>query len=169
MLCDPKMREQSTKERFCISSCQRYHEGVILHCLHYLTDDANISLQPNINYMRRQLLIQLHKGKAFTSHLLDEAVLPGHSSPTYTLHLSFRGQRFRSKPAVCTDEPDIRESFLLELHVNEQKGTEFKSCMSVRLFNVQSAHSMLNCGRISATIIQFGYDIISRLLFEYSR
>ncbi|KAF6036841.1 CEP76 [Bugula neritina] len=73
---------------------------------------------PGINYMRRQLLLQIHKGKAFTSHLLDQPTLPGHTAPTYTLHLSFRGQRFRSRPVACSDEPDLRESFLVELHLN---------------------------------------------------
>ena len=77
---------------------------------------------PNINYMRRQLLVQIHRGKAFTSHLLDQPTLPGHTAPTYTVHLSFRGQRFRSEPKPCANEPDIRESFLLELHLDESKG-----------------------------------------------
>ncbi|XP_067934415.1 centrosomal protein of 76 kDa-like isoform X2 [Watersipora subatra] len=76
---------------------------------------------PNINYLRRQLLVQVHTGKAFTSHLLDQPTLPGHTPPTYTLHLSFRGQRFRSQPTPCSDEPNIRESFLLELHLNDNK------------------------------------------------
>ena len=88
----------------------------------YLVGETSQPPHPNINYMRRQLLIQIHRGKAFTSHLLDQPPLPGHSNATYTLHLSFRGQRFRSRPANCTDEPDIRESFLLELHHNDQKG-----------------------------------------------
>lgn len=95
---------------------------------------------PNINYMRRQLLLQVHKGKAFTAHLLDQPTLPGHTSPTYTLHLSFRGQRFRSRPAVCTEEPDIRESFLLELHTNDSQGLSLSAKLQRPTCHLKSVH-----------------------------
>lgn len=35
---------------------------------------------------------------------------------SFTLHLHFRGQRFKSRPVPCACEPSFDEGFLLELH-----------------------------------------------------
>ena len=40
----------------------------------------------------------------------------GQSSSTFTLHIHFRGQRFKSRPVACACEPSFEEGFLLELH-----------------------------------------------------
>ena len=37
-------------------------------------------------------------------------------SASFTLHIHFRGQRFKSRPVPCACEPSFEEGFLLELH-----------------------------------------------------
>ncbi|CAN0159045.1 unnamed protein product [Lampetra planeri] len=78
----------------------------------------------NIDPGRRYLHLRVLGGRAFLEHLhmgpsppaSPPAGTPGRPGPTLTLHLNFRSQRFRSKPAACACEPDLRDSFLLELH-----------------------------------------------------
>ena len=71
----------------------------------------------NVDPTRRYLFLQILGGKAFLEHLQDTEILPGHSmGPTFTLHLCFRGQRFKSRTVPCACEPDIKEGFLLEMH-----------------------------------------------------
>ena len=71
----------------------------------------------NIDPNRRYLYLQVLGGKAFLEHLQDSEPLPGHSSAaTFTLHVCYKGQRFKSRPVPCACEPDIQEGFLLELH-----------------------------------------------------
>ena len=60
--------------------------------------------------------MQVLGGKAFLEHLQEPEALPGQVTSTFTLHINFRGQRFRSRPTACACEPDIQEGFLLELH-----------------------------------------------------
>ena len=60
--------------------------------------------------------MQVLGGKAFLEHLHEPEALPGQVTSTFTLHINFRGQRFRSRPTACACEPDIQEGFLLELH-----------------------------------------------------
>ncbi|XP_078607268.1 centrosomal protein of 76 kDa-like [Branchiostoma floridae x Branchiostoma japonicum] len=69
-----------------------------------------------IDPTRRHLYLQVKGGKAFLEHLQEPEPLPGQVGPTFTLHVLFRGQRFRSKPVPCACDPDIQEGFLLELH-----------------------------------------------------
>ena len=89
--------------------------------------------------------MQIHRGKAFTSHLLDQPTLPGHTAPTHTVHLSFRGQRFRSEPKPCANEPDIRESFLLELHLDDSKGLYRHLYTILATFTIVLALSLSPC------------------------
>ncbi|KAK7147789.1 hypothetical protein R3I94_010349 [Phoxinus phoxinus] len=80
--------------------------------------DKNITqLKPtNISPLRRYLYLQVLGGKAFLEHLQEPEPLPGQVCSTFTLHLYFRNQRFRSKPVPCACEPDLQEGFLLEVH-----------------------------------------------------
>ncbi|XP_018412337.1 PREDICTED: centrosomal protein of 76 kDa isoform X1 [Nanorana parkeri] len=70
----------------------------------------------NIDSSRRYLHLQVLGGKAFLEHLQEAEPLPGQVCSTFTLHLHFRNQRFRSKPVPCACEPDFQDEFLLELH-----------------------------------------------------
>ncbi|XP_051721491.1 centrosomal protein of 76 kDa isoform X2 [Ctenopharyngodon idella] len=70
----------------------------------------------NISPLRRYLYLQVLGGKAFLEHLQEPEPLPGQVCSTFTLHLHFRNQRFRSKPVPCACEPDLQEGFLLEVH-----------------------------------------------------
>ncbi|XP_072267577.1 centrosomal protein of 76 kDa [Pyxicephalus adspersus] len=70
----------------------------------------------NIDPSRRYLHFQVLGGKAFLEHLQEVEPLPGQVCSTFTLHLHFRNQRFRSKPVPCACEPDFQDGFLLELH-----------------------------------------------------
>lgn len=80
--------------------------------------DKNITQLQNINIdpSRRYLYLQVLGGKAFLEHLQEPEPLPGQLSPTFTLYVHFRNQRFRSKPVPCTCEPDLKDGFLLEIH-----------------------------------------------------
>jgi len=60
--------------------------------------------------------MQFLGGKAFLEHLQETDALPGQVTSTFTLHINFRGQRFKSRPVPCACEPDLHEAFLLELH-----------------------------------------------------
>lgn len=73
-------------------------------------------LSVHIDPKRRYLYFQILGGKAFLEHLQEPDKVPGGISSTYTLCLGFRNQRFRSKPVPCACEPDLQESFLLEVH-----------------------------------------------------
>ena len=70
----------------------------------------------SVDPTRRYLYLQILGGKAFLEHLQEPQPFPGQVTSNFTLHLSFRGQRFRSRPTPCACEPDIQEGFLLELH-----------------------------------------------------
>ena len=58
---------------------------------------------------KRYLYFQVLGGKAFLEHLQEPEPIPGQVSSTFTLHVHFRGQRFRSRPVPCACEPDINE------------------------------------------------------------
>ncbi|CAL1610487.1 unnamed protein product [Knipowitschia caucasica] len=73
----------------------------------------------NIDPCRRQLFLQIQGGKAFLEHLQEPEPLPGQVCSTFTLHLHFRNQRFRSKPVPCACEPDINEGYLLDVHKDD--------------------------------------------------
>ena len=70
----------------------------------------------NIDPTRRYLYFQIVGGKAFLEHLQEPEALPGQTTATFTVHMHFRGQRFRSRPVPCACEPDFQEGFLLEMH-----------------------------------------------------
>ena len=70
----------------------------------------------NVDPTRRYLYLQVLGGRAFLDHLQETPSLPGQITSIFTLHLNFRGQRFRSRPTPCACEPDLQEAFLLELH-----------------------------------------------------
>ena len=48
-------------------------------------------------------------GKAFLEHLQDPEPIPGKVTSTFTLHVHFKGQRFKSRPVPCACEPDLTE------------------------------------------------------------
>ena len=58
---------------------------------------------------KRYLYLQVLGGKAFLEHLQDPEPMPGKVTSTFTLHVHFKGQRFRSRPAPCACEPNINE------------------------------------------------------------
>ncbi|CAH1779275.1 unnamed protein product [Owenia fusiformis] len=70
----------------------------------------------NIDPSRRYLYLQVLGGKAFLEHLQEPQPLPGQVSSTFTVHINFRSQRFKSKPTPCACDPNIQEGFLLEIH-----------------------------------------------------
>lgn len=58
-------------------------------------------------------------------------LLPGHTqaqSAYFTIYVSFRGQRFKTRAFSCSCEPKINEGFLLELH-KDRPGTESTSSL----------------------------------------
>lgn len=65
----------------------------------------------NIDPTRRHLLLQVTGGRAFFEHLTGHYV-----DSTLTLHVHFRGQRFRSQSTPCTSEPNFSETYVLEIH-----------------------------------------------------
>jgi centrosomal protein CEP76 len=74
----------------------------------------------NIDPTRRYLYMQLVGGKAFLEHLNEPEATPGTMTSSLTVHINFRGQRFRSRATPCACEPDFQEGFLLELHKDAQ-------------------------------------------------
>ena len=70
-----------------------------------------------INPKKRHLYLQFLGGRAFVEYVSSSSDLPGKSSSssTLTLDVHFRSQRFRSRPAICACEPDLKEGFLLQL------------------------------------------------------
>ena len=76
---------------------------------------------------RRYLCIEVLGGRAFLDHLQHEleldpnsatgsaSALPPPGKSTFVLHLAFRGQRCRSRPALCACEPDLHDTFLFDL------------------------------------------------------
>jgi len=83
----------------------------------------------NVDPTRRYLYVQILGGRAFLDHLHDDQVTAAGDEEshgggrlglfsTLTVHLNFRGQRFRSRAVPCACEPDIQEGFLLEVHAN---------------------------------------------------
>lgn len=87
---------------------------------HHVDKDGILQSVPlnkaNVDPTRRYLYFQIIGGKAFLEHLQEGEALPGYRCSTFTLHLYFRGQRFKSRPVPCACEPDLKEGFLLELH-----------------------------------------------------
>ena len=79
--------------------------------------------------------MQVLGGKAFLEHLQEPEPLPGQTLSNFTLHIHFRGQRFKSRPVPCACEPDFQEGFLLELH--KEKGGRL---MNSLLFDCQLGH-----------------------------
>ncbi|KAK2191243.1 hypothetical protein NP493_55g07029 [Ridgeia piscesae] len=77
---------------------------------------SDAAAKTNIDPTRRYLYMQFLGGKAFLEHLQETDALPGQVTSTFTLHINFRGQRFKSRPVPCACEPDLHEAFLLELH-----------------------------------------------------
>ena len=69
------------------------------------------------------LFLEVLGGRAFVDHLVDPDLptggMRGPPRPplsTFTLHVLFQGQRFRSRPVPCSCEPQFREGFLFDLH-----------------------------------------------------
>mgnify|MGYP000185190281 FL=1 len=58
---------------------------------------------------KRYLYLQVLGGKAFLEHLQDPEPIPGKVTSTFTLHVHFKGQRFKSRPVPCACEPDLTE------------------------------------------------------------
>ncbi|PFX21677.1 Centrosomal protein of 76 kDa [Stylophora pistillata] len=80
---------------------------------------------------KRYLYLQVLGGKAFLEHLQDPEPLPGKVTSTFTLHVHFKGQRFRSRPVPCACEPDINEGFLLELQKDGGKMADAATLLSI--------------------------------------
>lgn len=88
----------------------------------------------NVDPTRRYLFLQIIGGKAFIEHLQDDPY-PGLSKPLFTVHILFRGQRFKSRPVPCACEPDIQEGFLLELH-KENAGETAKMADTASMLSI---------------------------------
>ena len=61
------------------------------------------------------IYFQVLQGRAFVDHLTSETELLSQDTPTFTLHVYFRHQRFQSSAVPCSCEPEFKEGFLLEL------------------------------------------------------
>ena len=72
-------------------------------------------LKTRINPKKRHLYLQFLGGKAFVEFVPSDISGNSSSSSTLTLDVHFRSQRFRSRPAICACEPDLKEGFLLQL------------------------------------------------------
>lgn len=97
----------------------------------------------NIDPKRRYLYFQILGGKAFLEHLQEPDKVPGGISSTYTLCLGFRNQRFRSKPVPCACEPDLQESFLLEVHQDAKGNGSKMADSSIMLSMCDPIHMVL--------------------------
>uniref|UniRef100_A0A8C4PY17 Centrosomal protein of 76 kDa n=1 Tax=Eptatretus burgeri TaxID=7764 RepID=A0A8C4PY17_EPTBU len=62
---------------------------------------------------RRHLCLEVQGGRAFLEHL---GMQPRESAGTLSLSLHCRAQRCHSRPAPCACEPDLRVSFVMQLH-----------------------------------------------------
>ena len=76
---------------------------------------------------KRYLFLQVRGGRAFLDHLQDGHT--PHSHASLTLHALFCGQRFRTRPAPCSCEPNLRESFLFELVKRDRRATSYSDRM----------------------------------------
>ena len=94
--------------------CVFTHIIIIMYDMAFCT--LHICITANVDPTRRYLYLQVLGGKAFLEHLQEGQPLPGQVTPNFSLHINFRGQRFRSRPTPCACDPDIQEGFLLELH-----------------------------------------------------
>ncbi|XP_056330786.1 centrosomal protein of 76 kDa isoform X1 [Danio aesculapii] len=83
---------------------------------HFVDQNITQLKTANIGQLKRQLYLQVVGGRAFLEQLQEPEPLPGQVCSTFTLHVHFRNQRFRSKPIPCACEPDLQEGFLLEIH-----------------------------------------------------
>uniref|UniRef100_UPI00358E81E0 centrosomal protein of 76 kDa isoform X2 n=1 Tax=Myxine glutinosa TaxID=7769 RepID=UPI00358E81E0 len=66
-----------------------------------------------IDVARRHLCLEVQGGRAFLEHL---GMQPRESAGTLSLSLHCRAQRCRTRPAPCACEPDLRASFVVQLH-----------------------------------------------------
>jgi centrosomal protein CEP76 len=90
----------------------------------------------NIDPSKRHLYLQILNGKAFLEYLTqtddgEPNLLPGHAQTQaayFSIYVSFRGQRFKTRAFSCSCEPKINEGFLLELH-KDRPGTESTSSL----------------------------------------
>lgn len=88
---------------------------------HFINKDEKLLSAPsvkkaNLDPTRRYLYLQFVGGRAFLEHINEPESLPGQTCSALTIHVNFRGQRFRSRDVPIACEPDFQESFLLELH-----------------------------------------------------
>ena len=108
----------------------------------------------NIDPTRRHLLLQIVGGRAFLEHLNDNDV-----DSSFTIHVHFRGQRFRSQPTPCACEPNFNEAFVLEVH----KETSGISCYMHSLWTRQSSNTLF---RITLKLCQY-FHVNGRLCVTY--
>lgn len=71
--------------------------------------------QVNVDPRQRYLYLQIIGGRAFLEHLHQSESHLTQTKATFTLHVHWRGQRFRSKAILCACDPEIKEGFLLEV------------------------------------------------------
>jgi len=88
---------------------------------------SRVSVDPS----KRYLYLQVLGGKAFLEHLQDPEPIPGKVTSTFTLHIHFKGQRFKSRPVPCACEPDLTEGFLLELQKDGSKMADSATLLSL--------------------------------------
>ena len=88
---------------------------------------SGVPTKTRIDPKKRHLYLQFLGGRAFIEYMNDSNGDIGgvgtendnvnnNATSTLTLDVFFRGQRFRSRPASCACEPDLKEGFLLQLH-----------------------------------------------------
>ena len=122
----------------------------------------DLYIAANVDPTRRYLYLQVLGGRAFLEHLQEPEPYPGQVTSTFSLHINFRGQRFKSRPTPCAVDPDIQEGFLLELH-KDSAGT----CLQIFKFDIdiRSFSSDWCYGQVDHLFALFYY--LKQLLIDY--
>nr|CAB3230038.1 centrosomal protein of 76 kDa-like [Phallusia mammillata] len=103
---------------------------------------AKITQKAAIDPTRRYVYLQVLGGKAFLDHLNAPAhpKAVDQECSTFSLHINFRGQRFRSRSVPVACEPAFCESFLLEIHSDESGEGAVMADMKSMLFLADDIH-----------------------------
>ena len=90
---------------------------------YFIADHVLVLVKQN----KRYLFLRILGGKAFLEHLQESDMTPEQTRSTFTLHVHFRQQRFKSRPVPCSCEPDIEEGFLLELSKHSSSHPDYNT------------------------------------------
>lgn len=91
----------------------------------------SVPIDPSNKY----LFLKVTGGRAFIEHLENDAAISSSGCvPSYfILYIYFQDQRFKSKPTLCTVEPEFNDGFLLEFR-KDRYGIKNRYYNSVFIF-----------------------------------